>query len=677
MIYRPAKASDFAHLETFVWQAVFPAFDLEELTDEQRAENDALVSGARPQVQKSLDAPDDAVFVAVDSKLRRLAGYVVLAVNSAEQAELVFIVARKAYWGKGVAGKLLELALAHAGDRRMISAGVRYFNDRAKAFLAKYGFTDTGEAAGEGYAIPRTLLVREAIAAPAAEEEIQETETRNPKPDPHSDFPTEADEPYFEELPDYSLTTEEAPLFDLGDNALSSFTEEEDLPGEPVGNNALSQAEDDAPLFSESTLEEGMLDELAAFIARAKAKKAGQADPAPLPSQPSVSKSAPKPPQPATPPAAFEFDFADVESSSEDTTASTLKIDDQEEPTEIQASPPPVVEAAQPEQELQASATTKSCPTCGTELPEAAKFCYNCGAPQFTASTIVQTEVELEPEVSEVVEDDDVLALPELEESNEDIYTDPLAPQETKDPVLPSPAPAASPRYTLSGLKQDFRELLTARVTAYFGSKSVEQYLAHLQGDERFQQVRDSGLNSLLSWLQANPNSTAAPARISGVQADLVEFFLVESAAELHGRAFPQRALRYQSATPETVDIFRLVMDYLNFTEEADTVYTDFVTMPPRALRNATNAFLKAGRDERILFICDQSLISQAKNGFAMTDTGVYWKNIFQPAGLAVYRTMAAPKIEGGHLVLDGQFFDAGSRLNLKLALLLDKLRRL
>lgn len=697
MIYRPAKASDFNHLETFVWQAIFPAFDLEELTDEQRAENDALVSEARPQVQRSLEAPDDAVFVAVDPKLRRLAGYVVVAVHGAERAELVFIVARKAYWGKGVASKLLEMALEHAGQQRMVSAGVRYFNDRAKAFLTKHGFEDTGEAAGEEHAIPRTLLIREAVKPPETTPVVPKPETQNPNSEA-ANFPTEADEPYFEELPDYSLTTEEAPLFELGDNALRAVSSDETFGAEPVGNNALSLADDDAPLFSESTLDEGMLDELSAFIARAKAKKAGQ----PIPPAPPTSPVAPPPPPkrvvtpPSAPPAAkvaaslaptpptvelpinkptppaFEFAF-DAEDLDEEEPLEKTSLEELVK----EKSPDPIVKTvALDDQPTEEKTTTKSCPVCGTELPQAARFCYNCGSPQAdTSANAVDTNPLVNDDVVE--EEPTLLELPPLEKTSGTDFTDPLAPGESGDAIPPNPAPAASPTYTLAGLKQDFRDLLTARVSAYFGPKSVDRYLKHLQQDERFQQVRDSGLNSLLTWLKNNAASTAGPARITNVQADLVEYFLVESAAELHGRTFPQRALRYQSADPETVDFFRLVMDYLNFAEESDTVYTDFVTMPKRALRNATNAFLKASKDERILFICDQSLISQAKNGFAMTDAGVYWKNIFQPPGVAVYRTMAPPRIEAGHLVLDTQFFDAGPRLNLKLALLLDKLRRL
>jgi len=38
---------------------------------------------------------------------------------------------------------------------------------------------------------------------------------------------------------------------------------------------------------------------------------------------------------------------------------------------------------------------------------------------------------------------------------------------------------------------------------------------------------------------------------------------------------------------------------------------------------------------------------------------------------------MREARLDHGHLVIDGQFFDAGGRLNLKVAVLLNKLRRM
>lgn len=158
---------------------------------------------------------------------------------------------------------------------------------------------------------------------------------------------------------------------------------------------------------------------------------------------------------------------------------------------------------------------------------------------------------------------------------------------------------------------------------------------------------------------------------------DIVEYFIVETAQEIHGQDFPQKLLRYQGVDWKTVDLFRMVMDYLDFDSEEETIYTDFVTMPTAVLKKATKSYLQATRDERVFFICDQSLFGGGKQGFAFTDSALYWKNVLQPAGSLTFTSLQILKVEDGHLLINGQYFDAGPQLNLKVALLLDKLRRL
>ena len=227
-------------------------------------------------------------------------------------------------------------------------------------------------------------------------------------------------------------------------------------------------------------------------------------------------------------------------------------------------------------------------------------------------------------------------------------------------------------------LKQAFREHLQERIIAYFGPGKLKAYYVALEASNSFQQLRDGSLTNLLNWINGGERTYAGVARrIHDTMADLTEYFIVEITGDLSGGVLPQRLLRHQSVDWNTVDLFKLVMDFLDFETETERVYTDFVAMPARALRNATSAFLRAGKDERIFFICDQSLISQAKNGFAITDAGIYWKNVLQPAGSALYTTMENVSINQGHLDIDGQFFNAGARLNLKMVVLLDKLRRM
>jgi len=73
----------------------------------------------------------------------------------------------------------------------------------------------------------------------------------------------------------------------------------------------------------------------------------------------------------------------------------------------------------------------------------------------------------------------------------------------------------------------------------------------------------------------------------------------------------------------------------------------------------------------------DQSLLGNLKNGFALTDSGLYWKSLLQPNHAVFFKDLRPVTTEEKSLRINDHFFDAGRRLNLKLALLLEKLRRM
>ena len=734
MTVRPARESDFLHLETFVWQAIFPAFDLPDLSAAQKAENDAMVETARPEVLAALADPNGLVFVAIDPKTRTLAGYLIADAAPRAYAEINVLVVKRSFWGKGVGEKLLAEATNRIGEDRALSLAVRNFNERAKAFFKKHGFVDTGETTGD-HAIPRTLMLREAFET--AETPTMEDEKNTGYAD---DFPSSANEPVFEALPDYRLATDETPLYATGENKLSTTPPEDRL-------------------FDETTLDEKTLTELEAFIARARALK-GTSAPAegftPVSPRPQPSGKIPVLAKKPAPPHTesdkkkdptvgevsnprdipFEVDFGDgrVETTNvPPPPASAGKTVNETNKTPIIARGKPSFEfaftapseapvevsrglpqdpgskellreeaAAEAEKEQMTTVPTgadssnrkvKECPDCMTKLPPAARFCFSCGYPQPEEGAVA---------AGAQAPEEDFLVLEELPTersggvSANSLVSDPAvgsdraessevpANQVGKEPVVvkqtarrPSGA-ISTKKYTMAELKQAFREHFQERVIAYFGAPKLKKYYAVLEGSTTFQQLRDGSLTNLLSWINGGERTYAGVAhRIHGTMADLTEYFIVEVAGDLSGKVLPQRLLRHQSVDWETVDMFKLVMDYLDFEAEAERVYTEFVSMPDRALRNATNSFLRAGKDERIFFICDQSLISQAKNGFAVTDAGIYWKNVLQPAGSALYTTMEKVSLGQGHLEVDGQFFNAGARLNLKMAVLLDKLRRM
>jgi GNAT superfamily N-acetyltransferase/uncharacterized Zn finger protein (UPF0148 family) len=470
MQYRPGRESDFTHLETFVWQAIFPDFDVPGLTDEQRAENDALVAESRQVVEAALERDDFLVLTAWDERRRSLAGYLVLDASAGDYAVIVQLLVRRGDRGHGLGTRMLREAIDAVEDRSLRIA-VPGFAERAIAFFERHGFV--------------------------AEDEL--------------------------------------------------------LTDRPIPRKVL------------------------------------------------VHTPAPPPPDPS-PVSALDFSFAFGEE------------------------PAP---ASAPER----------CDACGRVLPENANFCPNCGADQ--REELPEPESEAEP---------------------------------LSEPARTNDSPE---QLTYAQLRAAFEDLLGDRLTAYFGTEELTRYLSRYQQSGEFHRIRDVALRGLEAWLLQQLPSRRVDARIDRDLGELVEYFVVETAADLHPDLFQQRLLRYQHPSWKETDLFQLIMDYLDFERERETVYTDFTHTPPKVVRNASRRYLSAGADERVFFICDQSWLGSGKQGFALTDSGIYWKHILQPAAAFAYVDLNEVTIAEGHLVINSHYFDAGQQLNIKLALLLDKLRRM
>jgi hypothetical protein len=155
----------------------------------------------------------------------------------------------------------------------------------------------------------------------------------------------------------------------------------------------------------------------------------------------------------------------------------------------------------------------------------------------------------------------------------------------------------------------------------------------------------------------------------------LLDYFIIQFCPDLHHFVLPTTILKHEQAQPGKTNLRSLIADYLDLDQEQEMVHTNFVLMPENHLVNACKGFLFAQRKEKVFFILDLSIKGNCKEGFAMTDRGLYWKLPFERAQSVQYSEIGDVKKEKDWLLINGNFFTANARLNLKVCKLLKKLR--
>lgn len=598
MIYRLGQLSDFQHIETFVWQAIFPAYDHPDLNEAQRSSNDAIVETARAACTDALQHPDKWVLVAYDDKRKELAGYSLVHQVSRSEAQLLqFIVARR-HWSKGVAQELFSTTTQHLAACNSLFLSLHYYNARALAFFEKLGFVPT-EALDQEAIIPQIWLAKD--------------------------------------LAEVLVSAAEA--FDFSPEA------ETDERSQEVTESSPAVPEEDWKIALEALLGTSFEEDTAALLAE-EAKESqetpeSEPDPAdftfdytPKKKLPSWPKAKPERSRPASPikPISFEFVWEEEAPLNDLFSKTSTLEEDTEEPSIL----------------LDA--------TGGSAL----EVEWDVILPKGGAST--KTNIR----------------------NTENRNTRQEKPQKKAVASEASSRSTASAKLSIPNkmeLRRCFRDILYDFANRLFGSGKASKYV-ELSTSVGFELLLESALNTLQTSLESvNPLSKNAQAQIDkrlryGCE-ELAEYLIVGFGTALHARAFPEAVLRYQGSLWGKMDLFGMVNTYLDLEQEYEVVYRDFITMPKRKLRNATQNFLLARRDEVIYFIVDQSLLGSASNGFACTNRSLYWKNPLQPNHAVYFSDLKSIKMASSCLWINGHFFDAGYSINLKLALLLEKIRRM
>ncbi len=230
---------------------------------------------------------------------------------------------------------------------------------------------------------------------------------------------------------------------------------------------------------------------------------------------------------------------------------------------------------------------------------------------------------------------------------------------------------------------------LEQQITAGF-FKVLKKNIEEQQNPERWQafseRVYDSGFRDILqrrvahlaAKLQTGANAAAplAGKQITDLWENLSDHFMISFGQDLCETVFPEKILRYLETEWEHVDLYRMIMDYLDLQDEPVSHYTDFLAMPVEKLKNAGRTFLKPDKGERIFLIVDLSILGSCNEGFALTEKGLYWKAQLNRAHRVTFIGLNDIRKERDWITINGYFFNASPSLNIKMLKLLKRIKR-
>ena len=278
----------------------------------------------------------------------------------------------------------------------------------------------------------------------------------------------------------------------------------------------------------------------------------------------------------------------------------------------------------------------KKCNNCNTPLLDNARFCHNCGAKVVAASTA-------SPKSKYRLYFKDTASLPHLIQKH---FLEAF-----KERITEEHQEKKYAEYLNRLEKSDFKKRLQLR----WNQLAEEAYIIHAKQDNVSENI-----DNLLS---ENFNN-------------LLDYFIILECKDLNEFYLPEKILAYQELKQGDFDLSKMVLDFLDLENETETYYTDFIIMPVKKLKNASQAFLFPNKDEKIILIADQTIFGSCKEGFAMTEKGIYWKAHFEDSQSVFYKDLKTIKREKDWLNINDHFFNINPSVNLKMMKLLKKLQR-
>lgn len=308
------------------------------------------------------------------------------------------------------------------------------------------------------------------------------------------------------------------------------------------------------------------------------------------------------------------------------------------------------------------------CPKCHTQLVENAKFCHACG---------VNVDVPL-------------ANCPDCQKMNPADTTFCYGcghPMQSLE-LLPPAYLTLKSRYAFQNtelLEDNIKNLFfeeLKRYAAWIAPAKVDDYLL-LFYTQSFTQTVDLRAKQLAEEFSNLFTSLATPSvfrlerALESAVSSLALYHIVYNCRDINPLHIPEKILRYEKAMRGSVDARQMIFDFLAFETEKERVYTDFIKMPQETMQNVSKSFLFAAKGEYIYFISDQGTFSSGKVGFAMTEFAIYWKTAMEKPQKVYYHHLARLEKQKDWIKINNRFFNINPTLNVKMLLLLDKLKNI
>ena len=304
------------------------------------------------------------------------------------------------------------------------------------------------------------------------------------------------------------------------------------------------------------------------------------------------------------------------------------------------------------------------CIKCKSELPARARFCPVCGTP-----------VIEEPFVCPECHTENPMDAVACEGCGKTFTT-------SAESEKTTPVHNIFDNSYQEAIEQDVAD----RFSLFFEKRLGEEHRPSLHGayidrffKSDFRTTADYRIRQLAEYLREQELEKSVTEKekkifLHGAFEELIDFFIIRFCADLNEANFPEAILKYQGLEREKINLGEMIFDYLDLDNEDESVFTDFVAMPPKKLKNAADSFLLPKKGETLFFILDLSFPGHCKDGFAMTNEAIYWKIPLEKKQRVFYKKLKEIKREEDWISINGIFFNANKSLNLKLIRLLKRL---